>query len=111
MEELSLDECLTADQELGCLGLLGICSDLVAMLGVSYMHLELLVKLIEVGDKVMCARRREVVLGMNSNIWVIALVGKEGSDSSRSTGCVVVTSRNTCTLSTNESHEGTHLYA
>ena len=90
MEELSLDECLTSDQELGCSGPSGICSYLVAMLGICYMYLELLVKLIKVGDKVTCARGCEVALGMNSNVRVIAFVGKERSDSGRSTRCVVV---------------------
>ena len=89
MEELSLDECLTSDWELGCLGPSGICGYLVAMLGVSYMCLELLVKLIEVCDKVTCACGCEVALGVNSNVRVIAFVGKERSDSC-STGCVFV---------------------
>ena len=89
-EELSLDECLTSDWELGCSGPSGICGYLVVTLGISYVCLKLLVKLIEVCDKVTCARRCKVALRMNGNIWVIAFVGKEGSDSSRSTGCVVV---------------------
>ena len=72
------------------LGPSGICGYLVATLSVSYMRLELLVKLIEVCDKVMCTHRREVALRMNGNVWVIAFVGEEGSDSSCSTGCVVV---------------------
>ena len=69
-EELSLNECFTTDWELGCSGLLGICSNLVAILSVSYMHLELLVKLIKICDKVTCAGGHKVALGMNSNVWV-----------------------------------------
>src|SRR6266481_3962430 len=79
-KELSLDECLTSDWKLGCSGLSGICGNLVAMLGISYMCLELLVKLIKVCDKVMCTHRREVALRMNGNVWVIAFVGEERSD-------------------------------
>ena len=91
MEELSLEECLTTNWELGCLGPLGICSNLVAMLGVSYMHFELLVKLIKICDKVTGARRCEVTLRMNGNVRVVAFVGEEGrSDPSCSTGHVVV---------------------
>ena len=75
MEELSLDECSTSDRELRCSGLLGICSYLVVMLGISYMCLELLVKLIEVCDKVMCTCRCEVALRMNGNVWVVTFVG------------------------------------
>jgi len=51
---------------------------------------ELLVKLIEVSDKVTCASGCEVTLGMNSNVRVVALVGEEGRNASRSTGRVVV---------------------
>ena len=68
----------------------GISGNLVGTLGVSYMLSELLVKLIEVSDKVTCASGREVTLGMNSNVWVIALVGKEGRNTSCSTGRIVV---------------------
>ena len=89
-EELSLDECFTTDRELGCSGSSGICSNLVATLCVSYMRLELLVKLIKICDKVTGTGRREVALGMNSNIRVVAFVGVEGSDSSCSTRHIIV---------------------
>jgi len=42
------------------------------------MLLELLVKLIEVGDKVLFASQSEVALGVNSDVQVVALVGIEG---------------------------------
>ena len=51
---------------------------------------ELLVKLIEVSDKVTCVSGCEVALRMNSNVWVVALVGEEGHNTSRSTGHIVV---------------------
>ena len=54
------------------------------------MLLELLVKLIEVGDKVLGVSQSEVTLRMNSNVQVVALVGEEGRNTSRSTGCIVV---------------------
>ncbi len=90
MEELSFDECFTTDRELGCSGLLGNCSDLVATLCVSYMRLELLVKLIKICDKVMGVRRCKVTLRMNGNVRVVAFVGEEGSDSGCSTRGIVV---------------------
>ena len=90
MEELSLDKCLTSDWEIGCLGLSGICRNLVATLGISYMCLEPLVKLIKVYDKVTCMRGCGVTLGMNGNVRVIAFVGEERSDPGCSTGCIVV---------------------
>ena len=90
MEELSLDKCLTTDWELRCSGSSGICGNLVAMLGVSYMCLELLVKLIKVCDKVTCTSGCEVTLRMNGNVQVIALVGEERCDSGCGTGHIVV---------------------
>ena len=78
MKELCLDEGLTTNREFGSLSMSGISWNLVAMLGISYMLSELLVKLIEVSDEVTCTSGRKVTLRMNSNVWVVALVGKEG---------------------------------
>ena len=89
-EELCLDKGLTTNWEFGSLSSSGISRNLVATLTVSYMLPELLVKLIKVSDKVTCASGREVTLGMNSNVRVVALVGKEGRNTGRSTGHVVV---------------------
>jgi len=47
-------------------------------LGIRYVLLELLVKLVEVGDEVSGTSRSEVALGVNSDVWVVALVGIEG---------------------------------
>jgi len=52
--------------------------------------LELLVKLVEVGDKVSGVSRSEVALGVNSNVQVVALVGIEGRNTGGRTWRVVV---------------------
>ena len=51
-KELSLDECLAANSEVGCGYSSGVSRTLVSLLGIGYVLLELLVKLVEVGDKV-----------------------------------------------------------
>jgi len=51
-KELSLDECLAANSEVRCRYLSGVSQTLVLPLGIGYMLLELLVKLVEVGDEV-----------------------------------------------------------
>ena len=58
MKELSLDECLAANSEVGCRYSSGVSQTLVSLLGISYVLLELLVKLVEVGDKISGARSR-----------------------------------------------------
>jgi len=52
MKELSLDECLAANSEVGCGYSSGVSRTLVSPLGIGHMLLELLVKLVEVGDEV-----------------------------------------------------------
>ena len=54
------------------------------------MLLELLVKLIEVGDKVSCMSQSEVTLRVNSDVRVVALVGIEGHNTGGCTWHVVV---------------------
>jgi len=52
MKELSLDKCLAANSEVGCGYSSGVSQTLGSPLGIGYMLLELLVKLVEVSDKV-----------------------------------------------------------
>ena len=89
MKELSLDECLAANLEFQCRVPLGISRNLIMMLSFGNVLLEFLVKLIEVSDKVTCACRSEIVLEMNGNVRMIALVGKEGCDSGGCTWHIV----------------------
>ncbi len=59
------------------------------MLSFGNVLLEFLMKLIEVSDKVTGTHGSEIVLGMNGNVWMIALVGKEGHDSGGCTWRIV----------------------
>ena len=54
------------------------------------MLLELLVKLIEVSDKVSCMSRSKVALEVNSDVLVVTLVGIEGHNTGGHTWHVVV---------------------
>jgi len=51
---------------------------LVSPLGISYVLLELLVKLIKVSDKVLGMSRSDVALGVNSNVSGSSPCGIEG---------------------------------
>src|SRR5882724_5562919 len=78
MEELSLDVCLATDFEFRGWKPSGISRSLVSMLSFSNVLLKLLVQLVKVGDKVMCACRSKVAFQLNSKVWMVTLVGKEG---------------------------------
>jgi hypothetical protein len=88
-EELSLDECLASDLEFRCRVPSGISGSLVTTLGFGNILLEFLMKLVEVSDKVTCACGSEIALGMNGNVWVVTLVGKEGRNTGGCTWRVV----------------------
>ena len=90
MEELSLDVCLATDFEFQGWKPSGISGNLVSMLTFSGVLLKLLVQLIEVGDKVTCACRSEVMFWVNSKVWMVTLVGKEGCNASSGTWSSVV---------------------
>jgi len=90
MKELSLDKCLAANSEVRCGYSLGVSRTLVSPLGISCVLLELLVKLIEVSDKVLGTSQSEVVLGVNSDVWVVTLVGIEGHNTGGRTWRIVV---------------------
>ena len=90
MEELSLDLCLATDFEFQGRKSSGISGSLVSILSFSNMLLKLLVKLIEVSDKVTCACRSKVTFRMDSKVRMITLVGKEGCNASSGTRSIVV---------------------
>src|SRR6266481_4875755 len=89
MEELSLDECLASYLEFWCQVPSGISRYLLTVLSFGNILLEFLVKLIEVSDKVMCMCGSKITLRMNSNVQMIALIGKEGHNSSGCTWHIV----------------------
>src|SRR5882724_10635389 len=90
MEELSLDVCLATDFEFRGRKLSGISRSLVSMLSFSDVLLKLLVQLVEVGDKVMCACGSKVAFWVNSKVRMVTLVGKEGCNASSGTQSIVV---------------------
>src|SRR5882724_2483544 len=89
-EELSLDVCLATDFEFRGRKPSGISRNLVSMLSFSNVLLQLLVQLVEVGDKVMCACGSEGVFRVNGEVRMITLVGQEGCNAGSGTRSIVV---------------------
>src|SRR5882724_1819199 len=90
MEELSLDICLATDFEFRGRKPSGINGNLVSTLSFSDVLLKLLVQLVEVGDKVMCACGSEVAFWVKCKVRMITLVGKEGCNAGSGTRSIVV---------------------
>src|SRR5882724_8520285 len=90
MEELSLDVCLATDFEFRGQKPSGISRSLVSTLSFSDVLLKLLVQLVEVGDKVMCACRSKVAFRVNGKVQMVTLVGKEGCNAGSGTWSIVV---------------------
>src|SRR5882724_7678203 len=89
-EELSLDVWLATDFEFQGWKPSGISGNLVSTLSFSNVLLKLLVQLVKVGDKVMCACGSEVAFRVNSKVRMITLVGKEGCNAGSGTQSIVV---------------------
>src|SRR5882724_1070394 len=77
-KELGLNIDSTANLDFWSWDLSGIGGDLVSVLGFGNVQLKLLVKLVEVSDENLSMCQCEVIFGVNSDVWVITLVGKEG---------------------------------
>ena len=77
-EMFGFDEYLIADLEIWCQRSVFIGRDLVLFLGVGDHQSELLVKLVEVYYKVTSMGRDEVLFRVDGEVWVVALIGKEG---------------------------------
>src|SRR5882724_3997669 len=90
MEELSLDICLATDFEFQGWKPSGISGNLVSTLNFNNVLLKLLVQLIEVGDKVMCAGGSEVTFRVNSKVQMVTLGGKEGCNAGSGTWSIFV---------------------
>jgi len=89
-EELSLDVCLATDFEFQGRKLSGISGNLISALSFSNVLLKLLVQFIEVGDKVTCTCRSEVMFWVNGKVQTVTLVGKEGCNAGSGTQSIVV---------------------
>ena len=90
MEELSLDICLATNFKFWCRKPSGISGNLVSTLSFSDVLLKLLVQLVEVSDKVMCACGSEVTFRMNGKVRMVTLVGKEGCNAGSGTRGIVI---------------------
>src|SRR5882724_6898170 len=89
-EELSLEVCLATDFEFRGQKPSGISRNLVSTLSFSNVLLKLLVQLVEVGDKVTCMCGSKVTFWVNSKVWMVTLVGKEGCNAGSGTRSIVV---------------------
>ena len=90
MKELGLNIDLTANLEFQSGDSSGISGCLVLALIFGNVQPKLLVQLVKVGDKNLGACRCKVMFRVNSDVWVITLVGKEGCNASGSTQGIVV---------------------
>ena len=78
LEMFGFDKYLVTDLQIWCQRSVLIGSDLVLFLSIGPHRLELLVKFIEVYYKVMSAGGDEVSFRVDREVWVVALIGKEG---------------------------------
>lgn len=89
-EKLSLDKGLLADLKLWWRDLASISGVLVLGLSFGDVLAKFLVELVKVNHEVLCSQGGEVLLRMNSKIWVIAFVGKERQNADGHTWGIVV---------------------
>src|SRR3979490_3031468 len=89
-KELCFDKRKVSNLEIWCWKSFGISRDLVCLLSIENSSAKFLMKFVQVHNKVLSSRRSEVTFRMDGEVWVVAFIGKEGRDSSRSTGSIVV---------------------
>jgi len=75
-EKLGLDICSAPNLKFWGWSLSGISGGLILVLGIGSVQPKLLMEFFEVCDEVSCACRCEVVLGVDSEVQMITLVGK-----------------------------------
>src|SRR3979490_3203077 len=89
-KELCFDKCKVSDLEVWCWKLFGVGQGLVCLLGSKDCSVKFLMMFVQVHNEVLSSRRSEITFGMDGEVQVVAFIGKEGQDSSRSTGSIVV---------------------
>src|SRR3979490_1211946 len=89
-KELCLDKREVSDLEVWCWKSFDVGQGLVCLLGGEDCLAEFLMKFVQVHNEVLSSRRSEITFGMDGEVRVVAFIGKEGQDSSRSTGSIVV---------------------
>src|SRR3979490_2660142 len=89
-KELCFDKREVSNLEVWCWKSFGVGRGLVCLLGGEDCSAEFLMKFVQVHNEVLSSRRSEITFGMDGEVQVVAFIGKEGRDSSRSTGSIVV---------------------
>src|SRR5882724_7330380 len=89
-KKLGLNIDLTADLEFQGWDLSGISRYLVTALSFGNVQLKLLVQLIKVGDEDLGMCQCKVTFGVNGDVWVITIVGKEWCNAGGSTQSIVI---------------------
>src|SRR3979490_2346261 len=85
-KKLCFDKCKVSNLEVWCWKSFGVSRGLVCLLGSEDCSAEFLMKFVQVHNKVLSSRRSEITFGMDGEVRVVAFNGKEGRDSSHSTG-------------------------
>src|SRR3979490_843939 len=88
-KELCLDKREVSDLEVWCWKSFGVGRGLVCLLGSEDCSVEFLMKFVQVHYEVLSSQRSEITFGMDGEVRVVAFIGKEGRDSSHSTGSIV----------------------
>src|SRR3979490_524740 len=89
-KKLCFDNCEVSALEVWCWKSFGGGRGLVCLLGGKDCSAEFLMKFVQVHNEVLSSRGSKISFGMDGEVWVVAFIGKEGRDSSRSTGSIVV---------------------
>ena len=89
-KELCFNKCEVSNLEVWCWKSFGVSQGLVCLLSIEDSLVKFLMKFVQVHNKVFSSRRSKVTFRMDGEVWVVAFIGKERRDSSRSTGSIIV---------------------
>src|SRR3979490_1888071 len=89
-KELCFDKCEVSNLEVWCWKSFGVSRDLVCLLSIENSSAKFLMKFVQVHNKVLSSQRSKITFGMDSEVGVVAFIGKERRDSSRSTERIVI---------------------
>src|SRR3979490_39068 len=88
-KELCFNKSKVSNLEVGCWKLFGVCQGLIHLLSIKDGSAKFLVKFAQVYNKVLSSGRSKVMFRVDSEVQVIAFIGKERQDSSSTEGIVV----------------------
>src|SRR3979490_3119377 len=89
-KELCFNKSEVSNIEVWCWKSFGVCQGLIQLLSIKDGLAKLLVKFIQVYNKVLSSRRSKVTFRVDGEVWVVAFIGKERKDSSCSTGSIII---------------------